>query len=161
MAITLHNIGALHQSVGEMERALEKYHDSLSISRAVEDRRLEANTLRHLGRVYWRLGETTKALERYDEALAINRATGDRAGEAAVMLGLARVEQKRGNLEQARQTIEQAIGIIESLRGNIGSPDLRASYLASQQEFYQSQTAHQRACAPMMGHKTPQRRRRR
>src|SRR5262249_53084682 len=47
-------------------------------------------------------------------------------------------EQKRGNLTQARQTVEQAIGLIESLRTNIAGQELRASYFASRQDFYES-----------------------
>jgi hypothetical protein len=39
---------------------------------------------------------------------------------------------------RARQTIEQAIGIIESLRAGIHGQDLRASYFASRQEYYES-----------------------
>src|SRR5262249_52948243 len=59
-------------------------------------------------------------------------------GEATTLLGIARVEQKRGNLTQARQTIEQAVGLIESLRTNIVSQELRASYFASRHEFFES-----------------------
>ena len=40
-------------------------------------------------------------------------------------------------LLQARKAIEQAIGIIESVRTNIVSHDLRASYFASLQEYYE------------------------
>ena len=43
-----------------------------------------------------------------------------------------------GICTQARQTIEQAIGIIESLRTNIVSQELRASYFASRQEFFET-----------------------
>ncbi len=79
-----------------------------------------------------------KALEKYNEALPLRREVGDRNGEATTLLGIARVEQKRGNLTQARQTIEQAVGLIESLRTNIASQELRASYFASRQDFFES-----------------------
>ncbi|HKX32257.1 MAG TPA: CHAT domain-containing protein, partial [Blastocatellia bacterium] len=58
-------------------------------------------------------------------------------GEAGTLLGIAQIEQARGNLVPARQTLEQALAIIESLRANIESQELRASYFASQQELYQ------------------------
>src|SRR5262249_51102690 len=57
---------------------------------------------------------------------------------AATLLGIARVEQKRGNLTQARQLIEQAIALVESLRANIAGQELRASYFASRQEFFET-----------------------
>jgi CHAT domain-containing protein/tetratricopeptide (TPR) repeat protein len=137
-AITLDGIGNVFQSLGEMQKALEKYNEALSIMRAVGDRSSEAITLNNIGTVYYSLEEMQKALEKYNEALSIMRAVGDRRGEANTLLGIAHVEQKRGNLSLARQTIEQAIGIVESLRADIGSQELRASYFASRQEFYQS-----------------------
>jgi CHAT domain-containing protein/tetratricopeptide (TPR) repeat protein len=137
-AVTLNNIGVVYRSLGEMQKALEKYNESLSISRAVGDRSLEATTLHNIGVVYQSSGETQKALEKFKDALPIRRAVGDRYGEADTLLGIARVEQKQDDLPHARQTIEQAIDIIESLRTNIYSQELRASYFAPQQELYQS-----------------------
>jgi len=137
-AITLNNIGLAYWSLGEMRKALEKFNESLPISQAIGDRSVEASTLNNLGVVYQSLGETQKALEKFNEALPLRRAVGDRNGEADTLLGIARVEQKRGNLTQARQTVEQAIGLVESLRTNIAGQELRASYFASRQEFYES-----------------------
>jgi CHAT domain-containing protein len=54
------------------------------------------------------------------------------------MLKIAQAEQKRGNLTQARQTVEQAIGLVESLRTNIVSQGLRASYFEKRQEFFET-----------------------
>jgi CHAT domain-containing protein len=82
-----------------------------------------------------------KALEKYNEALPIFRAIGYRNGEANTLLWIARVEQKRGNLTHARQIIEQAIGMIESLRTDTASQELRASYFESRQGFFESYIA--------------------
>ena len=140
---TLNNIGAVYNVIGERQKALEKYNEALPIFH----RRLGQNTawsawrlstLNNIGAVYSSLGEMRKALEKFNEALPIRRAAGDRNGEATTLMGIARAEQKRSNLTQARQTIEQAIGIIESLRTNIVSQELRASYFASRQEFFES-----------------------
>src|SRR5262245_5711607 len=137
-ASTLKGIGEVYRSLGEMQKALEKYNEALPLSRAVGNRRVEAVILNNIGIVYDSLGEMQKALEKYNEAMLISRAVGERNGEAANLLGIARVEQKRGNLNQARQVIEQAIGLIESLRTNIVSQELRASYFANRQEFFES-----------------------
>jgi len=135
---TLVSIGIVYWSLGENQKALEKYNESLPILQAVGDRRVKAITLNNIGTVYWPLGEMQKALEKYKEALPILQAVGDRNGEATTLRGIARVEQKGGNLSQARQAIEQAVSLIESLRTNIAGQELRASYLASRQDFYQS-----------------------
>ncbi|HKQ91325.1 MAG TPA: tetratricopeptide repeat protein, partial [Blastocatellia bacterium] len=137
-AATLNNIGRVYQSLGETRKALEKYNESLLLKRTVGDRRGEAVTLNNIGRGYQSLGETQKALEKFNEALPIFQFVGDRNGEAVALLGISQVEQQHGNLTQARQTIEQAVGLIESLRTNISGQELRASYFASRQEFYQS-----------------------
>jgi CHAT domain-containing protein/Tfp pilus assembly protein PilF len=137
-ASVLSNTGVVYQSLGETQKALEKYNEALSLSRTIGDRKWEAITLNSIGAVYDELGEIQKALERYNEALPLRREVGDRNGEAYTLLGIARVEQKRGNLIQARQIIEQAVGLIESLRTNIASQELRASYFANRQEFFES-----------------------
>src|SRR6266542_534591 len=137
-AATLNDIGWVYESLGETRKALKKYNEALSISQAIGDRSMEGRTLHNIGAAYNSLGEAQKALEMYNEALPIRRAVGDRNGEAATLLGIARAEQKRGNLTQARQTIEQAISIVESVRASIGSQELRASFFASRQDFYES-----------------------
>jgi CHAT domain-containing protein len=137
-ASTLNNIGSVYRSLGELQQALEKLNEALPIRRKIGDRRGEAVTLNNIGSVYDSLGEPQKALEKYNEALPLRLEVGDRNGEATTLLGIARVEQKRGNLTEARQAIEQAIGLIESLRTNIASQELRASYFASRQEFFET-----------------------
>ncbi|HEU0179208.1 MAG TPA: tetratricopeptide repeat protein, partial [Blastocatellia bacterium] len=137
-AIALNNIGIVYRSLGEVQEALEKYNEALPIFRAVDDRGGIAATLHNIGAAYRSLGETQKALDMFNEALSIRRARDERSEEAQTLLGIAQVEQKRGNLTQARQSLEQAVSIIESIRANISSQELRASFFASRQEFYQS-----------------------
>jgi CHAT domain-containing protein/tetratricopeptide (TPR) repeat protein len=134
----LNNIGLIYGTLGETEKALEKYKEALPISQAVGDRKREAVCLHSIGAAYLSIGETQKALEKLNEALPLRHAVGDRNGEATTLLGIARVEQARGDLPQARQLIEQAIAIIESLRTNVVSQELRASYFASHQEFFET-----------------------
>jgi CHAT domain-containing protein/predicted DNA-binding protein YlxM (UPF0122 family) len=137
-ASILSNIGFAYLSLGETRKALDKFNEALPISQAIGDRNREASILQNIGGVYYSLGELQKALEKLNEALPLRRAIGDRNGEAGTLLGIARVEQKRGNLTQARQDLEQAIGLIESLRTNTTSQELRASYFASRQELFET-----------------------
>jgi CHAT domain-containing protein len=131
--------GQLKEGMLEAKRkGIEKYQEALELYRRAGDRSGEAETLSNIGEVYYSLGESQKALEKYNEALPLRRAVGDRNGEAITLLGLARVEQKRGDLTQARQTVEQAISLIESIRTNSDSQELRASYFAKRQEFFET-----------------------
>jgi CHAT domain-containing protein len=137
-SVTLNNLGLVYRSLGEMGKALDKFNEALPISQETGLRSIKGQTLHNIGMTYSSLGEAQKALEKFNEALSIRQATGARSEEAYTLLGIAQVEQMNGNLTLARQSIEQAINIIESLRANISGQELRASFFASQQQFYQS-----------------------
>jgi CHAT domain-containing protein/Tfp pilus assembly protein PilF len=134
----LNNVGSMYRLLGETQKALEKLNEALAIRQAIGDRSGKATTLSNIGEVYRSLGDTEKALDKFNEALPLRRVVRDRDGVATTLLGIARTEQKRGNLSLARQTIEQAVGLIESLRTDTTSQELRASYLASRQDYYRS-----------------------
>jgi len=137
-SVTLNNLGLVYRSLGEMGKALDKFNEALPISQETGLRSIKGQTLHNIGMTYSSLGEAQKALEKFNEALSIRQATGARSEEAYTLLGIAQVEQMNGNLTLARKSIEQAINIIESLRANISGQELRASFFASQQQFYQS-----------------------
>jgi CHAT domain-containing protein/Tfp pilus assembly protein PilF len=134
----LYHLGKVYNSLGERQKALEHFNESLSVGRAVGERLLEAATIDYIGLVYSSLGEDQKALEKFNKALSIWRVTGNRYSEAGTLLWIARSKQKQGALTQARQTIDQAIDIIESLRAGFRVQDLRTSYFASRQEYYET-----------------------
>jgi CHAT domain-containing protein/Tfp pilus assembly protein PilF len=137
-AVTLNNIGRVYGVLGDTQKALEKYNEALPILRTVGDRSMMALTLNNVGEIYRLLGEMQNAMDKFEEALSLRRAVGDHNGEAVTLLRIAQVEQKRGNLTQARQIVEQAVGLIESLRTNVASQELRAFYFASRQEFFET-----------------------
>ena len=58
----------------EKEKALDYYHQSLTIRREVGDRRGEAITLSNIGMGYSRLGKYQNALDTLIQSLAIQRA---------------------------------------------------------------------------------------
>jgi len=136
-ATTLHNIGLVYNSLGEKQQALEFYNQALPLRRAVGDRDGEATTLHNIGLVYNSLGERQKALEFYNQALPVFQAVGNRDGEATTFFHIALVKRNQGNLTEALTHIEQVVEIIESLRTKIASPELRTSYFATQQGYYE------------------------
>jgi CHAT domain-containing protein/Tfp pilus assembly protein PilF len=135
-ASTLTNIGLVYSDLGEKQKALEFYNQGLLLSRAVGYRQGEATMLHNIGAIYDSLGERQKALDYYGQALLLKRAVGDPNGEAVTLYRIARVERDRGDLIEARAQIEAALAITESLRAKIASQELRASYLASKQHYY-------------------------
>jgi CHAT domain-containing protein/Tfp pilus assembly protein PilF len=137
-AVTLNNIGLVYDSLGEKEKALEYFNRSLPLRRVVGDRQGEAITLGDIGYSYASSDERLKALDYYSRALSLSRAVEDRSLEASTLRRIALVERDRGNLVEARIRIEAALEIIESLRTKIVSQELRATYFASAQQYFET-----------------------
>src|SRR5207248_11803952 len=78
-----------------------------------------------------------RAFDYYNQSLALRRAVGDRGGEALMLYNLAILARDLGNLPSALQQIEAALVIIESLRGKYTNQELRSSYFAAVQDYYQ------------------------
>ncbi len=136
-ANTLFNLGGVYENLGEKQKAFDYYNQALVLWQTVGDRRGEAQALTSIGTVHKDLGEPDKALDLYNRALPIHRTVGNRSGEAGTLYEMARFERGRGNLITARSQIETALKLIESLRTKIGSQQLRATYFASVQKYYE------------------------
>ena len=136
-AATLNNLGAVYDSLGEKDKAINYYYQALPLIRAVSYRGGEATTLNNIGLVYSDLGEKQQALKYYNQALLILRAVEDRAGEANTLSNIAVVKRDQGNLQQALTHIQAAVDIVEDLRTKIDSQELRTSYFATVQHYYQ------------------------
>ncbi|WP_445242798.1 CHAT domain-containing protein [Microcoleus sp. POL10_C6] len=136
-ATTLNNIGQAYSDLGEKQKALEYYSQSLPLIRAVGSRSGEARTLNNIGSVYSELGEKQKALEYLGQSLPLFRAVGDRGGEATILYNIAFVKRNQNNLTEALNDIESSLKIIENLRTKIASPELRTSYFATVQDYYE------------------------
>ncbi|MFN7926973.1 MAG: tetratricopeptide repeat protein [Blastocatellia bacterium] len=132
----LNNLGLVYKALKQWPQALQAYQQALPLFRASRDRPFEAAALYSLGLVYEQLGERAKALEYQQRSLELSRATGDPRRVAKACYGLARLERAQGKLSQARQHIEQSIAYVELLRAKLDSPELRAAFRASTQEYY-------------------------
>ncbi|GAX37359.1 CHAT domain-containing tetratricopeptide repeat protein [Nodularia sp. NIES-3585] len=136
-ATTLNNLATVYFDLGEKQQALTYYNQALSLSRDVGDRGGEATTLNNLATVYFDLGEKQQALTYLNQALPLRRAVGDRGGEANTFYNIAFLERDQGNLQQALTQIQAAVEITEDLRTKIDSQELRTSYFATVQDYYQ------------------------
>src|SRR5207249_3492656 len=66
---TLTNIGAIHGSNGEMNKALEFFEQALPLHRETGNREFEANTLTGIGITYSEMGQLGIAVEVYQQAI--------------------------------------------------------------------------------------------
>ncbi|MEG4053978.1 MULTISPECIES: CHAT domain-containing protein [unclassified Microcoleus] len=136
-ATTLTNIGLVYSDLGEKQTALDYYKQALDLRQKAGDRRGEALTLNNTGTTYSELGKQQKAEEYFNQALPLFRAVGDRPGEALTLYNMANIKGDRGNLIAALTDIETSIKIIENLRTKITNHELRISYFATVQDYYQ------------------------
>ncbi len=136
-AFTLNNLGVCYRSLGDKQKALDYFTRALSLRLAVGDRPGQAATLSDIGSIYDSMAQQQKALNYYNQALQLSRAVEDWEIEASTLHKIARVERNRGQLVQARADIEAALVIVEGLRTKIAGQELRASYFATTQQYFE------------------------
>ncbi|MEK7833387.1 MAG: CHAT domain-containing protein, partial [Acidobacteriota bacterium] len=136
-AYTLTGIGWTYESLAENKKALDYANLALPLFRALEDRRGEAYALVGAGMVRSSSGEKQEALDYLRQALKFFRAVGDQRGEEMTLYRIACIERDRGHLSEAKTQIEAALNIVESLRIKVVNQDLRISYRASMQDYYE------------------------
>jgi len=139
-AIMLDNIGIVYNGLGDAPKAVEYHRQALDMRRALGHRLGEAASLTNLGAAHFAMGELQTALDYFSQALTLHRTMGSRNMEAITLYGIAMVERARGNLDEARLRMEESLSIIEALRGKAASQDLRASFLAQKQDYYEFYT---------------------
>ncbi|MCI0488643.1 MAG: CHAT domain-containing protein [Blastocatellia bacterium] len=135
-AVVLRDIARLHEVLGEKQKAIEYLNQALPILSDIGSRGVEAAVLNDLGEVYASLGEYQKALDYSNRALEIYRGTGYRIGEAQALYSIARIHRGEGNLIAARTHSDAALRLVEAQRSKVASPEARASYFASVQNYY-------------------------
>jgi tetratricopeptide (TPR) repeat protein len=136
-ARTLNSIGLVYHYLGEKLTALEFYNQARLLSRAMAHPSGEATTLNNIGGVYDNLGQKQKALEFYQQALPLMRVVGNRSGEANTLRNIAWIYRQQNKLPEALSQINAAIALIEQLRSNLQDPNLKTSYFATVQDYYQ------------------------
>jgi CHAT domain-containing protein len=136
----IHNgLGLTYQALGQAQPALENYLSALRLSREVHDPVRETNTLVNLGRFSIATNQLAEGAQFFQLAMQRGRAIGDTFIEAMALGGLAVIERQRGNLDEARRNIEAAVRLFEARRVQVVSQDLRASFFATVQDYYQLQ----------------------
>jgi CHAT domain-containing protein/tetratricopeptide (TPR) repeat protein len=136
-AQALRNIGIVQASSGDYAKSLQTFQESIKLSRLHQDYRYVADAQNYLGRSYEQLLQNENALQNYREALKLSRIASDSIVESSSLCNIARIERNSGSLSDAQQNLEAALKIAESIRGDVSSQDLRASYLATIHEIYE------------------------
>jgi CHAT domain-containing protein len=129
-------IGRIYHRLGRNDDAWMYLSQALTVLRTSANRTALANALTNAGFVRLALRQDEEAQADFSTALPLARAVGDRAGEASALYGLARTEARQGQLQAAREHMNEALSLIESIRGAVSTEQLRMSYFASVQDYY-------------------------
>jgi CHAT domain-containing protein/Flp pilus assembly protein TadD len=130
-------LGMIESDAGDEHAALDSLQRSLAISRNTGDVDSEALALHNLGAVYEKYGELPQALSNLRQALVLWKRIHNIDGEALTLSVIARVERRQDDLTTALATVEESIRLSESLRSQLGSEDLRASFRATSGKPYE------------------------
>jgi CHAT domain-containing protein/tetratricopeptide (TPR) repeat protein len=133
----LNSIGTVLESMGNPREAMPYYRSALSIYKTIKDKMGEAATLNNLGRLFATFGRREAALRQFSKALMVSRGVQDRRGEVSILLNIAKTQNDAEDYVNARRTVEDSLRLIESLRSEVASPALRASYFASVRQHYE------------------------
>ncbi len=134
---TLSTLGSAYLSLGRHQEAEAAFKQSLQIRQATGNRWGQSRVLHQMGKSLINRGAYFKAAANLSQARQLAIEVGDRPGEASILYETARLHKKRGQVAQALEPIRLAVEISESLRTKVDSHNLRASYLARQQDVYE------------------------
>jgi CHAT domain-containing protein len=134
--VALNSLGTVHLLRKETARAGEVYTQALTLARSTGNRYGEAFSLLNLGRYRFDAGDPREALRLHEEAAALFQAMGFRRGEVSTLYGSARALYTLGDYEAARQHLERVVDGVEALRDESESEDLRSSYFATKQHYF-------------------------
>ncbi|HKO98579.1 MAG TPA: CHAT domain-containing tetratricopeptide repeat protein [Pyrinomonadaceae bacterium] len=136
-ALALLLLGLDHSFERETQKALSYYEQALPIFRDQHDRPGEGAALFGICMSHISAREYQKGFDYCAQALALHRAIGDRQAESLTLKQIAIGERDRGDLAASLTAIESAIANVESIRTKVVNPELRLTYFAGSQDYYE------------------------
>jgi CHAT domain-containing protein len=136
-AQALRYIGVVHLIRRQLDIARQYFERAVEVQRRARDPRLDRLLSADLGELLNMERRYESASPRFAEALTLSRAEGDRVTEARALFGLATSSYGSGQFDRANRHIEGALSVIESLRTEVESRDLRASFVASNYGYHE------------------------
>jgi len=135
-AVTLNSLGTVLLRQRDPESARSRYQRALEIFRQLGSLDNQAISLLNMGRYYYAVGDARRAFQAHEEAAALFQKIGDPANEASTLFGGARALHDLADYSGARERLEKVLGRIELLREASASTDLRTSYFATKQHYF-------------------------
>ncbi len=129
--------GSIMQRAGEYRAARVEFAAATTAFHELGIRRKEAESRLGESRSLLAMGDVVGARSTADVALSLVADTGYLPLRASAHVAIAKAELAAGRGPAASESVQSAIALIESIRGRIGTPELRASYAATVREAYE------------------------
>lgn len=136
-AVSLSLLGEALAALDRWGEAAPAVEAALAIQGEIGDSLRRGFSLCQLGEIRTARGEPAQALPLLAEALLLVRQGGDRANEVRIETARARALAKLGRLDAARSEAEAALDLLEGMRRELAAPELRASFLGTQQAAFE------------------------
>lgn len=130
------NVSKLTGEQGQKARAVELLTQALDKAKQASNPAAQINALNLLGQFNRELGQVERAAEQHRQALTLAEVLTNPRLEVATRANLARAENELGHASEALTQIEAALRLIETLRTKVASQELRTSYFATVQSYY-------------------------
>jgi CHAT domain-containing protein/Tfp pilus assembly protein PilF len=136
-ALTLNNIGTAEVLLGNPKNGLDLLLQALKLREQAKELSRQANTLLEIGTAYNVLGDPRRAADSYRQALRSATELGNTDLQSECFYRWALLDRGQGDLPAALQHIRDSVKIVESVRGQVVSGDLRTSFFATKRDYYE------------------------
>jgi len=107
----LNNVGVTYNSLGQYQKGIEFFQQSLAISRRIADRNGEGKSLNNLGSAHNSLGQYQMAIDFYRQSLSISSQIGDRREEGNLLINLGNAYNFLRQYAEAWDLYQQALKV--------------------------------------------------
>ncbi len=136
-AIAYNEIARVYQASRNYQKALDYSDQALKLYQKLQLRDGEAGTLGNIGKTYKSLRQYKQAIDAHNKELALWDKLSDKINQAEAHYNIAVNQSMVGNDSQALRGMEQTIAITEGIRSKVDSQELRTSYFATVQKYYE------------------------
>ncbi|XP_074651471.1 uncharacterized protein LOC141906154 [Tubulanus polymorphus] len=111
-AVLLQNIGAIYNSLGDYQKAVEMHEKAIELHGEQHSRASQGQCFINLAFAYSQLGDEDQAGESYLHALQAAKDSGDFKSQWQSLEGLGAVAFNRGNIDKSIAYFKQALGVM-------------------------------------------------
>ncbi|MGD2034054.1 MAG: tetratricopeptide repeat protein, partial [Bacteroidales bacterium] len=142
------NIGLIHHSLKDLEKASYYYNKALEINKDIQNDTSIASLYQNLGIIYYQNGDYEKALEYYGRSIHIYEELSDTQNIATTFSNIGLIQIKQGDYQEAFKTFRKSFELFDKIDSRLGKMWARHNMGTSQlyrQNFDDARTYYSRS----------------